>query len=243
MTLLLLAAAAVAVLHAVLPDHWVPLAVVARTQRWSWPRLVRVCGIAASGHVMASLLLAAVVALVGLRLQDVIDRDQGRIVGGLLIVTGLAFLVWSLTHRGHHLETGIHEHRHAHAEAHEHQHAVAGARAHHHPHASTHAHQHPVDPGQRWGGRLAVVAVPFGVAASPDLTILPVALAAGAYGLASTAGVLAVFAAVTMAVFVGLTLAGAWLGYQMRAEWLERHASTVTAGVLIAVGAVAFAGL
>jgi nickel/cobalt transporter (NicO) family protein len=42
MTLLLLGAAAVGFAHALLPDHWVPLAVVALTQRWSLLRLGRV---------------------------------------------------------------------------------------------------------------------------------------------------------------------------------------------------------
>src|SRR5947209_7926700 len=33
--LLLIAAGTVGFLHSILPDHWVPLAVVARTQRWT----------------------------------------------------------------------------------------------------------------------------------------------------------------------------------------------------------------
>src|SRR2546428_943863 len=36
--LLMAGAAAVGVVHSVLPDHWVPLAVVARTERWSLRR-------------------------------------------------------------------------------------------------------------------------------------------------------------------------------------------------------------
>lgn len=46
-----------------------------------------------------------------------------------------------------------------------------------------------------------------------------------------------------MVVFVGLTMVGAFVGYQIKGEWLERHATTITALVLIAVGAVAFVGL
>ncbi|MGH7919760.1 MAG: hypothetical protein ACREQM_07425, partial [Candidatus Dormibacteraceae bacterium] len=94
--LLLLAAAAVALLHSVLPDHWVPLAVVARAERWGPLRTLRVSGLAAVGHVVTSLVLAAVVAIVGLRFQALIAGAEGRIVGGLLIVTGLGFLVWGL---------------------------------------------------------------------------------------------------------------------------------------------------
>lgn len=225
--LLLPAAAVVALLHAVLPDHWLPLAVVGRTQRWGPLRTVRVSVLAATGHVLVSLVLAGLVSVIGLHFRAAVDREQGHLVGGLLILTGIGFLVWSLTGHGH-------SHEHEHNLVHDDHHPAHGD-----PHDSHGGHHHH-------GGsaaRLAAIVLPFGIAASPDLTILPVALAAAAAGTATVIGVLAVFAAVTVAVFVGLTLAGTLIGYQIRGEWLERHASTVTALVLIAIGAVVFAGL
>jgi len=33
------------------------------------------------------------------------------------------------------------------------------------------------------------------------------------------------------------------IGYQMRGEWLEDHATTITSIVLISIGAVAYIGL
>jgi hypothetical protein len=51
--------------------------------------------------------------------------------------------------------------------------------------------------------------VPFGAAASPDLTILPVFLAATTAGVATAIGLLVMFVAVTIATLVGLTLTAA----------------------------------
>jgi hypothetical protein len=93
------------------------------------------------------------------------------------------------------------------------------------------------------GRRIAAIIVPFGAAASPDLTVLPVALAASGIGLAAVGGVLVAFSAVTLATFVVLTLGATLAGYQVKGEWLEDHGTLLTAGVLVVIGAAVFAGL
>ncbi|HUA03670.1 MAG TPA: hypothetical protein VMB27_07170, partial [Solirubrobacteraceae bacterium] len=89
---------------------------------------------------------------------------------------------------------------------------------------------------------LAAVMVPFGAAASPDLTILPVFLAATTAGVVTAVGSLAIFAAVTIGTIVGLTLAAARGGYQIRGEWLERWGNVFTAAVLTAIGLLVLLG-
>ena len=90
---------------------------------------------------------------------------------------------------------------------------------------------------------LAAILVPFGVAASPDLSFLPLAIAASAYGGKAIGAVLGAFAILTFATFVGLTVIATAIGYQMRGEWLEDHATTITSIVLISIGAAAYIGL
>jgi len=121
---------------------------------------------------------------------------------------------------------------------------VWGLTGHGHDHGHSHAHEHEATPApqQTLARRLTAVAVPFGVAASPDLTILPVALAASAVGRGAVVGIIVVFAVVTMATFIGLTVLATLVGYQIKGEWLERHAATITAVVLIAIGIVAYIG-
>jgi len=228
--LLVIAAASVALLHSILPDHWVPLAVVARTQRWGLLRVARISTLASVGHVLTSVALGGVIAVVGLQFQRAIDVQQGHIVGGVLVLTGLGFLLWGLTGHGH-----GHDHGHNHGHNHGHPHEQSDD----HEDGSTAELASAEQPLAR---RLAAIAVPFGVAASPDLTILPVALAAGAVGGVTVVGVLVVFAAVTMATFVGLTVLATIAGYRIKGEWLERNATTITALVLIAIGVVAFLG-
>lgn len=261
LVLLVGAAGLVAVVHAVLPDHWVPLAVVARSQRWSLWRVGGISALAAGGHVLASLILTGAIALIGLRFQKEIDIQQGHIIGSILVLTGVGLLVWGLTGHGHKHGHDQDEPAQEKDELHKHAHpmamAISGEHMHQHAHAALiHSHPHSHDAfvanrakviahrsqQQTLADRLAMIAVPFGAAASPDLTIMPVGLAASAYGAQAVAAVLAVFAIVTMAVFVGLTVAATAVGYQFKGEWLERNANTITSLVLIVIGLVAFVG-
>lgn len=282
--LLLIGAATVGVVHSILPDHWAPIAIVARTQRWTLVRTARVSGLAAGGHVVTSLVLGGAVAIVGLQFQNQIENQQGRIVGAVLLLTGVGFLVWGLTGHGHAHEHRWHderdsqhdEHEHNHEphddspkhsheqELHQHEH-VAGATAvredshvHEHLHSGrrhSHRHSHHAfirarahqiatkSAERTLAGSLAAIIVPFGVAASPDLTFLPVAAAAGAYGYNMVVAVLGVFAVCTLVAFVGLTVIATAAGYHLKGEWLEDNANTITSVVLIAIGVVAFIGL
>jgi hypothetical protein len=221
--LLLAAAATVGFLHSILPDHWAPLAVVARTQRWSVVRVARISFLASVGHVVTSIALAGLIALVGLQFRHSFESAQGHIVGAILVLTGVGFLVWGMS--------GSADHDHAHE--------------HHHDGDGDHHHHDPA-PIERHGtrvGRLAAIVGPFGAAASPDLTILPIALAASAVGVGAVLGALAFFTLATLATFVTLTVAATLAGYQIRGDWLESHGTVITAAVLIAVGIAVFAGL
>jgi nickel/cobalt exporter len=246
--LLIVAAGVVGLVHSVLPDHWVPLAVVARTQRWSLMRVSKISGLAAAGHVLASLVLAGAIALIGLQFQHEIDTRQGQIVGAVLAVTGVALLVWSRTHQGHgHSHPhGGHEHD-PHTHSHEDDAGHLDEAGHSHAHAS-HSEQAEGAPARlpakpSMAGWLATIAVPFGVAASPDLTILPIGLGSSAYGGATVVSTLGAFTVATIGTFVGLTLLATVLGYQIKAHWVEHHAGTITSLVLVGIGAVAFVGL
>jgi threonine/homoserine/homoserine lactone efflux protein len=86
------------------------------------------------------------------------------------------------------------------------------------------------------------VMVPFGAAASPDLTILPVFLAAAAVGAGTAIGSLLAFAVVTIVTIVGLTLVATLGGYQLRGKWLDRWGNAITAVVLLIIGTLVLVG-
>lgn len=244
---LILAAAGVGAGHAVLPDHWLPLAVLGRARSDSLGRVLRRSLAAAVAHVLLSLLLGAVVIAVGLRLRSTVVRDEDVVVGGVLIATGLTFAVlacigsrrWGHGHghpHGHSPDQGTDGRVHGRAHGHDHHHPGGGL-SHHHP---------PHRPGASHPGRLRALlalAVPFGAAASPDLTILPVFLAAGALGASAGLGSLLAFCVATVLTMVGLTVAAFLGAARLTSGWVERRANLATALALLGVGGLVAFGL
>lgn len=214
------AAAGVGFGHAILPDHWVPLAVLGRARRYPLAKVARLSGLAGIAHVLLSIVLGGVIIVVGLQFRSAVQSAQDTIIGCLLIATGVGFALLELTGHGH-------DHGHGHA----------------HEHGDGDGHAHADDSHEQRGMRgLAAVMVPFGAAASPDLTILPVFLAATTAGVATAIGSVVIFAAVTIATIVTLTLAAATGGYQIRGRWLERWGNALTAIVLVVIGVLVLTG-
>ncbi|HEY1516475.1 MAG TPA: hypothetical protein VGF91_08655 [Solirubrobacteraceae bacterium] len=226
---LLAAAAGVGFGHAILPDHWVPLAVVGRTRRYPLSRIARLSSLAGVAHVLVSIVLGAVIIAIGLQFRSTIEHAQDTIIGCILIATGIGFFVLELTGHGHH--HGDHDHHHGDHGDHD-----------HHDHGG-YGHHHADERAPRQLNGLAAVMVPFGAAASPDLTILPVFVAATTAGIATAVGSLLIFAAVTIGTIVGLTLAAARGGYQIQGDWLERWGNVFTATVLAVIGLLVLLGI
>ena len=222
---LLAAAAGVGFGHAILPDHWVPLAVLGRTNNYPVRRVARLSGLAGVAHVLVSLVLGGVIIAVGLQLRGTVQSAQSAIVGTVLILTGAGFAAVEVARARRRQRDADHDH--AHGRAH-----------HHHDHLAA----DPLASDGRGARRLGAIMVPFGAAASPDLTILPVFLAASAAGTLAAVGSLVVFSAVTIGTIVGLTVSASLGGARIRARWLDRWGNAFSAAVLVAIGLFVLAG-
>jgi hypothetical protein len=105
---LLVGAMTIGSLHSLAPDHWVPIAAVARARSWSRGRTLRVAFICGLGHVTVSVLLGLLALAFGAQLFESLGERMVSVAGLLLIGFGVAYAVWGLrgvfAHRlhGHH---------------------------------------------------------------------------------------------------------------------------------------------
>jgi hypothetical protein len=94
--LLVGAVIAVGVLHTLVPDHWVPIAVVARNLRWTRVQTARAAAVAGLGHTLSTLAIGLLAWFAGLALAVRFGNLVSLVASVALIAFGLWIAVGSL---------------------------------------------------------------------------------------------------------------------------------------------------
>jgi hypothetical protein len=109
--LLVGAVAAVGVLHTIVPDHWVPITLMARQRGWSRAETTRVAFKAGIGHVVSTLVIGTIVWLAGVA----VAQRFGHWIDTLASLALVGFGLWIALSAGRDLRGhGGHGHGHSH---------------------------------------------------------------------------------------------------------------------------------
>jgi nickel/cobalt exporter len=91
-------------LHALIPNHWLPVLAIGRKQGWSLSETSRITFIAGMAHVISTIIIGVLLGLIGSELTEHIE-DFTRVVGPcILILMGIYFVRQHYTHHHFHLE-------------------------------------------------------------------------------------------------------------------------------------------
>ena len=96
---LIIATFGVALLHAAMPNHWMPFVLVGKAQGWSITRTLTITGTASLGHSVITCVIGFVVALMGAQISRYVESRIGYLTGIILIILGVAYLALSRWHR------------------------------------------------------------------------------------------------------------------------------------------------
>jgi ABC-type nickel/cobalt efflux system permease component RcnA len=121
--LLVGAVAAVGVLHTIVPDHWMPITLLARQRGWSRAETTRVAFKAGMGHVVSTLLIGALVWVVGVA----VAQRYGHWVDTLASLALVGFGLWIALSAWRDLRSHS---RHGHGHSHEVPHGASGSTVH-----------------------------------------------------------------------------------------------------------------
>lgn len=94
----------ISLLHAVIPNHWLPVLAIGKKQGWSLAETTRITFIAGIAHVISTIIIGILLGLIGGELTEHIE-DFTRIIGSsILILIGLYFVRQHYTHHHFHLQ-------------------------------------------------------------------------------------------------------------------------------------------
>jgi nickel/cobalt exporter len=90
-----------AFVHALIPNHWLPLVAVARAEKWSRKEITYITFFAALAHVLGTVALGMVLGVIGKELQEKYGSIIYVVSSILLIVFGLIYYTVNLPHHHH----------------------------------------------------------------------------------------------------------------------------------------------
>lgn len=98
----LLSSIALSVVHAAIPNHWMPLVAIGNTEKWSMNETLMVTGIAGLAHVLSTILIGIGVGWAGYALYSEYEWLIYSIAPAILIVLGVIYLFLDRRHGHHH---------------------------------------------------------------------------------------------------------------------------------------------
>lgn len=96
-----------ALVHALIPNHWLPLVAVARAEGWKLKEVTSITFLAALAHVLGTVALGFVLGLIGKELQEQYGNAINLASSVLLIAFGLIYYTVNLPHHHHSTNTDV----------------------------------------------------------------------------------------------------------------------------------------
>lgn len=89
-------------IHALIPNHWLPLIAVSKTEKWTQNQTLWATVITGIAHTLSTIFIGIVVGIIGFRLAASYSVISETIAPCILIVLGLIYLFLDLRHHHHH---------------------------------------------------------------------------------------------------------------------------------------------
>jgi nickel/cobalt exporter len=227
--MLLVTASGTAVIHTLIPDHWLPFVLIGRARNWSLRTTAMVSGVSALIHVGLSVVLGLVTLALGFAASEVIGESLERAAGILLILFGLVYAIWAWRKGGHFHPGGERLHQN------EQRPTCDGREGHTDPeHQYFHADVDLIRSRSEWT-RLWLALI---IGANPCVLLIPIMLIAAEKGGTMLGLVSAAYAVPTICLMVGLSVLGVAGSRGIRLPGAARHMEMASGLLIMILGLV-----
>lgn len=94
----------ISLLHAMIPNHWLPVLAIGRKEGWSLNEMSRITFIAGAAHVVSTVLLGILLGWIGGGLAEKLDSFTNYIAPTVLVLLGIYFIRQHYRHHHFHLK-------------------------------------------------------------------------------------------------------------------------------------------
>ncbi len=92
----------VSVAHAILPDHWLPLILISRAEKWSQAETLWITVLVTIPHLVSTILLGLLMGMIGLRLSVSHEALMEIVAPAMFVLLGLVYVYRNYRAEGHH---------------------------------------------------------------------------------------------------------------------------------------------
>jgi nickel/cobalt transporter (NicO) family protein len=103
MTTLIIGSLVLSVLHALIPNHWLPVLAISRKEGWTLSETTVVTFVSGSAHALSTVLIGLIIGLVGVTLADSVSHFTHIIAPAILISLGIFYIYQHHRHKHFHL--------------------------------------------------------------------------------------------------------------------------------------------
>jgi nickel/cobalt transporter (NicO) family protein len=103
MVTLLIGSLILSILHALIPNHWLPVLAISRKEKWSMGETTYVTLVSGLAHAVSTVLIGVVIGVVGSQLAAYVEHFARVIAPSILIALGIFYIYQHHRHRHFHI--------------------------------------------------------------------------------------------------------------------------------------------
>lgn len=104
MTSIMLSGLLLSLLHAIIPNHWIPMVTLSRKQQWSLSKTLHITLLAGGAHVLSTVLIGIIISILSFNMSHEFEEWTRWISPALLVALGIYFIYQHYHHHHFHIK-------------------------------------------------------------------------------------------------------------------------------------------
>jgi nickel/cobalt transporter (NicO) family protein len=89
------------VVHATIPNHWLPFIAISKSEKWTIRETLSATGIAGLAHILSTIIIGVFVGFIGLQLSNAYSQISEIIAPSILVIIGIIYILIDFRKKNH----------------------------------------------------------------------------------------------------------------------------------------------